>query len=667
MARAARVTVSGGDEGRYRLLVDAITDYAIYMLDPDGVITSWNAGAQRFKGYRADEILGENFSRFFVPADRQAGLPQRELRIAADEGRFETEGWRVRKDGRQFWAHVVLDSIRHADGGLIGYAKITRDLTERKEAAESLKRSEEQFRLLVDGVRDYAIYMLDRDGRVTNWNLGAERIKGYTREEIVGEHFSRFFTPEDRERGEPARGLRTALVEGRFETEGWRIRKDGRRFWASVVVDRVDDEHGNVIGFAKITRDVTERKQAQEALAKANAALAQSQKMEAIGQLTGGIAHDFNNLLTAVLGSLEMARKRVGVEPDAVLSLIDNALEGARRGATLTQRMLAFARRQDLAPRAVDLAELVAGITGFLERSIGPEITIETHFSSGLAPAHVDPNQLETALLNLLVNARDAMEGSGGVVVIDADEVMVARADPGGLQPGAYVRIAVTDTGEGMDAKTVERAAEPFFTTKGVGKGTGLGLSMVHGLVSQSGGGLRIHSRKGEGTRVELWLPAATADAVAAAAAAAAAPVAFDAAAAEPGGHRPLTILAVDDDGLVLMNTVAMLEDMGHRVFEAMSGTEALDILRDGKAVDLVITDHAMPRMTGSQLAQVIRTELPGLPIILATGYAELPPGGDNTLPKLPKPFGERELARAIAGIIAANDKDTAGRAPTAS
>ena len=661
MERTERATASASDEGRYRLLVDAITDYAIYMLDPDGIITSWNAGAQRFKGYTADEILGSHFSRFFVPADRDAGLPQRALRIAAAEGRFETEGWRVRKDGGQFWAHVVLDPIRHADGTLIGYAKITRDLTERKQAQEDLQRSEKQFRLLVNGVSDYAIYMLDPEGRVTNWNFGAERIKGYSRDEIVGEHFSRFFSPEDRERGEPQRGLATALRDGRFETEGWRIRKDGSRFWASVVVDRVDDEAGRVIGFAKITRDVTERKEAQEALAKANEALAQSQKMEAIGQLTGGIAHDFNNLLTAVIGSLEMARKRVGIDPPAVQSLIDNALEGARRGASLTQRMLAFARRQDLAPRTVDLAELVAGITAFLERSIGPEVRIETRFPAGLAPAHIDPNQLETALLNLMVNARDAMDGSG-VVVIEADEAGIDTARPGGLAAGRYVRLAVIDSGEGMDPETAKRAAEPFFTTKGVGKGTGLGLSMVHGLVSQSGGGLQIHSRKGEGTRVELWLPVATA-----ALAPAPAPARAPDAPAAPAEDRPLAILAVDDDGLVLMNTVAMLEDMGHRVFEATSGMEALDILRSEADVELVITDHAMPRMTGSQLAEAIRGEWPGLPIILATGYAELPPGGDNSLPKLSKPFGEYELAKAITAILGSGKASSPGAATAGS
>jgi PAS domain S-box-containing protein len=650
MERTERFAASSSEEGRYRLLVDAITDYAIYMLDPGGVIVSWNAGAQRFKGYAESEILGEHYSRFFTDGDREAGLPQRALQIAAAEGRFETEGWRVRKDGTRFWAHAIVDPIRLATGELIGYAKITRDLSERKIAEETLRRSEEQFRLLVNGVTDYAIFMLDPDGCVTNWNQGAQRIKGYRPDEIVGQHFSRFYTPEDRERGEPQRGLATALEEGRFETEGWRVRKDGTRFCAHVVIERITNDAGVVIGFAKITRDVTERAEAQRALSEANEALAQSQKMEAIGQLTGGIAHDFNNLLTAVLGSLELARKRVTDDP-VVLGLIDNALRGVERGASLTQRMLAFARRQDLEPRPVDLRELVEGMSAFLQRSLGPQVTIVTRFPARLAPVQADPVQLETALLNLFVNARDAMEASGEIVIEASEETV----DPGlnDLAAGRYVRLAVIDTGEGMDEATLARAAEPFFTTKGIGKGTGLGLSMVHGLVRQSGGRLSIKSQKGVGSTVELWLPQSQDVPV------------VDAdpqeTAAPHAATGPLVVLAVDDDGLVLMNTTAMLEDLGHTALEAFSAAEALELMRAGRRIDLVITDHAMPRMTGSQLAEAIRAEWPDVPIVLATGYAELPPGGDRSLQKLPKPFGMRELEVAVADAMAGRPR---GRSP---
>ncbi|HEX7944951.1 MAG TPA: PAS domain S-box protein, partial [Phenylobacterium sp.] len=334
-------------DGRYRLLVDAITDYAIYMLDVDGHVTSWNAGAQRFKGYQADEIIGQHFSRFYTAEDRAAGVPARALRTAAEEGRYETEGWRLRKDGGRFWAHVLIDPIRSPTGEMLGYAKVTRDLTERRAAEQSLRRSEEQFRLLVQGVTDYAIYMLDVDGHVTNWNAGAQRIKGYKPAEIVGHHFSRFYTEADRAAGEPARALATALAEGRFEKEGWRVRKDGTQFWAHVIIDAIRDDAGQVIGLAKITRDITERRETQASLEQARLALMQSQKLEAIGQLTGGVAHDFNNLLMAVLGSLELLKKRLPDDPRA-LALLENAVMGAERGAALTQRMLSFARKQEL-------------------------------------------------------------------------------------------------------------------------------------------------------------------------------------------------------------------------------------------------------------------------------------------------------------------------------
>ncbi|QJD59466.1 PAS domain S-box protein [Pseudomonas sp. gcc21] len=642
MNKVERLEASLTDEGRYRLLIDAVTDYAIYMLDPDGIVASWNPGAERFKGYSADEIIGCHFSRFYPESEQRAGRPQLGLETAAREGRFETEGWRIRKDGTRFWANVIIDPIRDSTGGILGYAKITRDLTERKMAEEALRESEQQFRLLIEGVTDYAIYLLSPGGLVTNWNAGAEHIKGYKREEIVGQHFSRFYTPEDRAAGKPAASLATAARVGRFESEGWRMRKDGSRFVAHVIIDAIYDPEGNLTGFAKVTRDITERVEREKELEQAREALFQAQKMEAVGQLTGGIAHDFNNLLTVVLMSLEMARKRL---PDdtRVMQFIENAIEGAKRGATLTQRMLAFARKQELRIEAVSVPELVGGMSGLLESSIGPSITISTHFDSALPSVKADAHHLETSLLNLVVNARDAMP-DGGTIAISASAEYHAGGETGELEPGEYVRLSVTDTGEGMDEATLARVTEPFFTTKGVGKGTGLGLSMVHGMAGQLGGKLVITSGKGKGTTVVVWLPVAVSE-------------------PEPthkldpdtvaGFKGPLNILAVDDDPLVLTNTTAMLEELGHNVIEANSGPQALELLRE-RNVDLIITDHAMPVMTGLQLAEIVRAERPGLPIVLATGYAELSRRVriPQKIPRLGKPFGEDALAEAITQAL---------------
>jgi PAS domain S-box-containing protein len=642
---------SGGEEQRFRLLVQSITDYAIYMLDPTGVVITWNPGAQRFKGYERDEILGQHFSRFYTDEDRASGLPARALAMAEGEGRFEQEGWRVRKDGTRMWAHVVIDPIRGRSGQLLGFAKITRDISDKKEAQERLRLSEERFRLLVKGIKDYAIYMLDPLGRVTNWNAGAEEFKGYTEAEIVGEHFSRFYTEEDREAGLPARALATAEREGRFAMEGWRVRKDGTRFWADVVIDPIRDAQGGLLGYAKITRDVTERRNAQLALQDAQARFVQSQKLEMIGQLTGGVAHDFNNLLAVVLGNLDLMRRRPGLD-DRFNHLIENSIEAAKRGASLTQRMLAFARRQELKTEAVDVPDLVRGLADMLQRSIGPRIHISTHFPLVLRPALADPNQLELALLNLAVNARDAMP-EGGAIAISAEELALDVADADGTAPGRYLCLRVQDDGHGMDAETLARAVEPFFTTKGVGKGTGLGLSMAHGFATQSGGRLRLRSAPGEGTTAELLLPAGSR-------------IPRPAPAPEPRTATeqtgPMRILVVDDDNLVLANTSAMLEDLGHEVLEASSGEQALRILQRYDGLALLVTDHLMPGMTGAQLIQTVQEQWPDLPIVLATGYADLEQGAARGAQRLMKPFMQQELAAAISAAFRA--RQPSGDAP---
>lgn len=499
---------------------------------------------------------------------------------------------------------------------------------------EASLTDEGRYRLLVEAVTDYAIYMLDPQGIITSWNPGAERLKGYSAADIIGSHFSRFYTEEDRKSGMPEKALLNALTYGRHAGEGWRVRKDGSRFWADVIVDPIRSPAGEIVGYAKITRDSSERREAQLALEQTREVLYQSQKMEAIGQLTGGVAHDFNNLLMAILGSLELVRKRLPDDP-RITPLIQNAIRGAQRGATLTQRMLAFARRQELEIRALDLKALVGDISDLMQSSLGPMVTLETRFPSALSAVRADANQLEMALLNLAVNSRDAMP-SGGTVTISACDETVAEEKARNIRGGRYVCLSVTDTGEGMDEATLARAAEPFFTTKGVGKGTGLGLSMVHGLAEQFGGRFVLKSKPNAGTTAQIWLPAASTPAA----------TADSLPAGSRVNGRALNVLAVDDDGLVLMNTAAMLEELGHTVFEATSAKQALAILKERSNIDLVITDQAMPSMTGSQLAEAIHAQHPDMPIILATGYAELPVG--VVLPKLAKPFLQDDLAQAV-------------------
>ncbi len=374
---------------------------------------------------------------------------------------------------------------------------------------------------------------------------------------------------------------------------------------------------------------------ASRALEEAREVLVQSQKMQAIGHLTGGIAHDFNNLLMAIQGSLELLRRRLPDDDPKVAQLIDNAFQGAQRGAALTQRMLAFARRQELKLVPLDVCDVVQRMTNLLQSSLGPSVRVETHFPLKLPKAHADANQLELALLNLAINGRDAMP-KGGSIVIGASE----RTEVPGLDPGHYICLSVTDTGTGMDKETLKRATEPFFTTKGVGKGTGLGLPMVHGMAEQSGGKLVLKSRLGHGTTAELHLPIAPGEA---------ASEAKDIAPrVSPAVRKKLTILTVDDDPLVALNTSALLEELGHTVYSAPSARHALEILHREKKIDLLITDQLMPDMTGTELAIRIRAEKVLLPIILATGYAELNPGEGEELPRLAKPFSQRELAEAI-------------------
>ncbi|HEY8591878.1 MAG TPA: PAS domain S-box protein [Sphingomicrobium sp.] len=618
----------------FKLLVQSIVDYAIYMLDPNGFVTSWNAGAERIKGFQTEEIVGQHFSTFYTEEDRENGVPVRVLETARSEGRFEGEGWRVRKDGTRFWASVVIDRIQDEDGKLVGFAKITRDMTDKRAAQQALLEAERRFRILVQGVTDYAIFMLDPEGKVANWNAGAERIKGYTPDEIVGSHFSRFYTDEELDAGVPARAIAIALETGRYEAEGWRVRKDGTRFWASVVLDAIRDEQGELIGFAKITRDMTEKREAQLRLEESREQLFRSQKMEALGQLTGGLAHDFNNLLTAILGACELALRNID-DQEKVKRMLDGVRNSAQRGAGLTKQLLAFARAQPLEIKQIDLKQFFSDITTLVRPSLRSDIEVVTEISDQLWPVDADAGALELALLNLAFNARDAMPEGGKLKISAHNEVL--NGSPEGLR-GEHVVLSVSDTGSGMSPDVMERVFEPFFTTKSFGQGTGLGLSQVFGFAKQIGGAVVVRSKEGNGSTFTIYLPASRGGAAGTA--------------RQAGGDSRGQVLIVEDDMFVAELAAGMLAELGFESTVTHSAKEAIEQLSAGDKPRLVFSDIIMPGgITGLELARKVRERFPELPILLTTGYSEQVTASHG-FPVLQKPYQLDALAAALSNML---------------
>ena len=616
---------------RLGLLIDAVKDYAIYLLDAEGQVATWNTGAQLFKGYRAEEIIGRHFSVFYTDEDKAVGLPARALHTAATEGRFEAEGWRVRKDGTRFWTHVVIDPVFDDDGALIGYAKITRDVSKKRDADRALYESEQRFRLLVQGVRDYAIYMLDPTGVITNWNAGAEAIKGYKAGEIVGKHFSVFYTPQDQAAGRPARALETALREGRFEGEALRVRKGGETFWASVVIDPIHDDSGRLLGFAKITRDVTEKRRAAEEIEQAREALVQAQKMEAIGRLTGGVAHDFNNLLTVIRASADFLR-RPGLPEAKRAQYVEAIATTAERATVLTGQLLAFARRQPLQPEVFDLGARLRGLGQIVSATLGASVGFELDLPDEPQLVFADPSQFETAVLNMIINARDAMPRGGAIRVSGGEAKGVPAVRGHAPASGDFVTVAISDTGTGMSADVLLRVFEPFFTTKDVDKGTGLGLSQVYGFAKQSSGEIDVASALGEGSTFTLYLPRATG-------VVAGAP--GTAPALEAANLRARRILLVEDNEGVGHFARQLLTELGQTVTWAGDAQAALYILQDrSDAFDVVFTDVVMPGISGVELAQQVSQRWPHIEVILTSGYSHIiVEEGTHGFPLLKKPY----------------------------
>ena len=548
---------------------------------------------------------------------------------------FRLEERILRPDGEIRYLESSGEVIKDERGNAVRMLGICQDVTAQRDAEISLRDVETQYRLMIESVHDYAICMLDPSGNTSNWNAGAQRIKQYAAAEVVGSHFGRFYTPEEREAGLPERALRIAEHEGKYEAEGWRVRKDGTRFWASVVIDPIRNDTGTLIGFAKITRDITERRDTQATLEAAREQLVQSQKMEALGQLTGGIAHDFNNLLMIMSGHAQMLRRRLS-DPSQLRS-VDAIHAAANRGESLTRQLLVFSRRQALNPIVVDLRERIAAVREMLGSSLRGDIELAIDIPEELWRTEVDLAELELALVNVAVNARDAMP-DGGKINLSARNVRLKRGEVEDLE-GEFVGLAITDAGGGIPPEIMPRIFEPFFTTKSVGRGTGLGLSQVYGFARQSGGAVKVVSMVGRGTTITIYLPRTEGELSALP----------QPAAEQPAGLAEGTILAVEDNREVAEVTAKMLEDMGYRVVRAQNGPDALLLLQRNDKIDLVFSDIVMPgAMNGLALAREIRTRFPGIPVVLTSGYSDAVQSARAQFTILRKPFQAADLQHTL-------------------
>jgi len=643
------------------LLLQTALD-AVIVMSAEGKITEWNERSAEMFGWSRDEAVGRSLAELVIPErhrDAHASGLRRFLETG-EEGylRRRVELPALHRGGGEFPVEVRISPVALAHG--TAFVGCLRDLSVRQALQQELRESSRQFQLLVGAITDYAIYMLDPEGRVTTWNAGAERIKGYTADEIIGQHFSRFYSDEDQSAGVPARMLRQAAEEGKAAAEGWRVRKDGSQFAASAVIEAIHNDAGRLIGFAKITRDITAQREAQEMLERAREQLLQAGKMEAVGQLTGGIAHDFNNLLTIIIGNLAIAERELGaLEGGAAARLrraIGSAERGAERATTLTQRLLAFSRRQLLDPKPLDLNKLVAAEADFLQRTLGEPIQVEAVGGGGLWRVEIDANEFESALLNLAINARDAMP-DGGKLTLETSNTFLdqnyCRGNPE-VMPGQYVMIAVTDDGGGMTKDVMDRAFEPFFSTKSVDAGTGLGLSQVYGFIKQSGGHVKIYSEPGEGTTVKIYLPRYTGE------------PRLDrddaSESAEVEGRVGETILIVEDDPDVRAYLVEALRDLNYRTLSAPDAPAALRIIEHKDArIDLLLSDVVLPGMNGRELMAQARQCRPDLKVLFMTGYSRnaivhqgrLDPG----IEMIQKPMSQRDLAGRIRDMLDAEPR----------
>jgi PAS domain S-box-containing protein len=630
---------------REQLFIAAVesSDDAIVTESLDGVATGWNEAAERLFGYTAREAIGNSVD-IIVPEDLRDEAQGILAKIRNGEKVGHHETVRTNKDGRRIDVSLSISPIRSRSGVIIGAAKVARDIGAWKTAEEALRESENMAREIIAGALDGFI-QIDESGVVAEWNPQAEAIFGWSRREAKGERLTDLFLPSDYRVRYPALGERLrgaggpATLGERFQLDA--VRKDGRRIKVEAALTALRRRGGCV--FNGFVRDLTEKIAAEEQLK-------QAQKMESVGQLTGGVAHDFNNMLTVITSTIDILADAVADRPQlaAIAKLIS---EAADRGAELTGQLLAFARKQPLQPQDTDINGLMVDASKLLRSALGEHVEVETILRSDLWPAHVDPSQLSSALLNLAINARDAMP-NGGKLVLEASNVVIdsdSFSTDVGVQPGNYVLIAVSDTGGGIPEAIRNKIFEPFFTTKDVGKGTGLGLSMVYGFVKQSGGHIKVYSEEGHGTTFRIYLPQASAPA----ASIAVAPSAVE----MEGGSE--TILVVEDDAMVRTSVITQIQSLGYTTLSAANAAEALAIADGGASFDLLFTDMIMPgNMNGRQLADEMARRRSPLQVLFTSGYTEdavihhgrLDPG----LLLLAKPFRKIELAQMLRTAIEA-------------